>query len=53
MMNLKLGYFPQLKGADTVLLEGTPDGIRLLSKWLKEFVASTQPELPIHTELLH
>ncbi len=49
MMNLRLGYFSDFKGADTVLLEGTSDGIRNLCVRIKKFVASSETELPIHT----
>jgi hypothetical protein len=49
MMNLRLGYFPVFKGGDTVLLEGTSDGIRHLWARIKEFVASSETELPIHS----
>jgi hypothetical protein len=49
MMNLRLGYFSDFKGADTVLLEGTSDGIRRLCAQIKAFVASSETELPIHS----
>jgi hypothetical protein len=49
MMNLRLGYFSDFKGADTVLLEGTADGIRRLCSRIKEFAASSETELSIHS----
>jgi hypothetical protein len=47
-VNLNLGFFPEFKGADSVLLAGDPSAIAELSNLLGSFVASSQSELPIH-----
>jgi hypothetical protein len=48
MSELHLGFFPQFKGTDTVLLESTARGIAHLSLRLNQFVASSEALLPIH-----
>ena len=48
IMKLRLGFFPQLKGNDAVLLDGAATEIALLIVRLGEFTASAEPELPIH-----
>ena len=47
-MNLKLGFFPQFKGTDAVLLAGDLEGITELSNALGSFAVSSQNQLPIH-----
>jgi len=44
-----LGFFPQFKGTDSILLAGDPDDIAQLSEALASFVASSQDQLPIHS----
>jgi hypothetical protein len=45
---MRLGFFANLKGADSLLLEGTSQDIALLSTRLGEFLASDQQQLAIH-----
>jgi hypothetical protein len=47
-VNLRLGFFPQFKGADSILLAGEADDIARLSGALVSFVASSQDQLSIH-----
>jgi len=47
-MTIRLGYFPEFKGGKTVLLEGTPHELLLLSSQLQDFAASSGSELAIH-----
>jgi hypothetical protein len=47
-MNLQLGFFPDFKGADSVLLEGCPLSIEGLGNALSTFAASEDHCLPIH-----
>jgi hypothetical protein len=48
-MSFRLGLFQQFKGADTLLLSGSPADIADLSARLGEFVASDAPEWPVHS----
>jgi hypothetical protein len=48
-VNLKLGFFPEFKGADSVLLTGDTGDILQLSAVLSSFVVSPQGQLPIHS----
>jgi hypothetical protein len=45
---LRLGFFPQFKGADLVLLAGEPGDIEYLSSQLTRFAASSEAALAIH-----
>jgi len=47
-MTIRLGYFPEFKGGKTVLLEGAPHELLLLSSQLQDFAASSRSELAIH-----
>ena len=47
-MSLQLGFFPQFKDADAVLLSGTASDIANLSAQLGVFVASADPSFSIH-----
>ncbi|MFN0315074.1 MAG: hypothetical protein ACKVQA_08555 [Burkholderiales bacterium] len=46
--DLRLGFFEDFKGADTVLLSGSVLGIRNLVGRIRAFAASSEQELPIH-----
>jgi hypothetical protein len=48
-VNLKLGFFPEFKGADSVLLAGDAGGVAQLSAALNSFAHSPQIQLPIHS----
>lgn len=50
MSKLRIGLFPQFKGKDSVLLEGTHEEIGLLASRLNEFGQSQESELPVHAE---
>jgi hypothetical protein len=49
MLPMRLGYFQDFKGAETVLLAGTPDSIAELSLALANFVESGESELELHS----
>lgn len=48
MTDLRLGFFPQFKDGDAVLLSGTVQGVTRLCVQLSQFVASHSAELPVH-----
>jgi len=48
-VNLRLGFFENFKGTDSVLLAGSSHDIALLSASLNGFVASQESVLPIHS----
>jgi hypothetical protein len=45
---LWIAFFEDFKGADTVLVSGTDQGIRELAGHLRQFAASAENELAIH-----
>ena len=47
-MALHLGFFPDFKWSDSVLLTGTAQDIEELSLALGKFVESKEPQYPIH-----
>jgi hypothetical protein len=46
--DLRLGFFEDFRGADTVLLSGTALGIHNLVERIRRFAVSSEQELPIH-----
>ncbi|GAB3357578.1 hypothetical protein GCM10027430_27020 [Lysobacter tyrosinilyticus] len=48
-MSFQLGLFHLFKGADTLLLSGSPADIADLSARLGEFAASDAPDWPVHS----
>ena len=44
-----IGFFPQFKSADSVLLHGAAEDVAELSLQLQQFVASSQESFPIHS----
>jgi len=45
---MQLGFFPDFKGQDSLLLDGTSKDVAFLSAQLKEFVSSSLPRFPVH-----
>jgi len=45
---MQLGFFPDFKGRDSVLLEGTSKDVAFLSEQLGEFVSSNLSQFPVH-----
>ena len=52
IIGVRLGFFPEFKGADSVLLHGTSPQLLALVGRLREFVASSLEEWPIHADAL-
>ena len=48
-MNLRLGFFPNFKGIDSVLLDGSISSVEDLASTLAVFTASEDQLLPIHS----
>jgi len=47
-MELRLGFFPDFKSADSVLLSGSPNAMGIFVEQLGAFVTSPRTEMPIH-----